>query len=98
MGGAAGFEFEAFEGEAFLLDGEFLAPEVFVEDVFANGLEVDEGAAEGAFGLGFVAVEEVQASEAFVGPVGRVWHLFMQFQFIGSDGALAASQHPAGVD
>ena len=69
LGGAAGFEFEAFEGEAFLLDGEFLAPEVFVEDVFANGLEVDEGAAEGAFGLGFVAVEEVQASEAFVGPV-----------------------------
>ena len=98
LGGAAGFEFAAFEGEAFLLDGEFLVPEVCVEDIFAHGLEVDEGAAEGAFGLGFVAVEEVQASEAFVGPMGRVWQLFMQFQFIGGGGALAASEHPAGVD
>ncbi len=43
-----------------LLDGEFLAPEVFVKDVFANGLEVEEGAAEGAFGLGFIGVPVLQ--------------------------------------
>ena len=37
---------------------------MFVTDgFFANGLDVDEGAAEGSFRLGFVAVEEVELVE-----------------------------------
>ena len=89
-------EFLAFEIEFLFFEIELSAPVFFVGGVGANGLDGGEGAAEGAFGLGFIAVEEVELVEVFGGPGGDVGFLFVEMEFEGGGDAEAAVEIPAG--
>ncbi len=71
---------------------------MFVTDgFFANGLDVDEGAAEGSFRLGFVAVEEVELVEVGGGPLDDVGFGGVEMEFVGGLDAGAAVEVPARV-
>jgi hypothetical protein len=94
--GLGGLEFLAFEIEFLFFEIELSAPVFFVGGVGANGLDGGEGAAEGTFGLGFIAVEEVELVEVFGGPGGDVGFLFVEMEFEGGRDAEAAVEVPAG--
>ena len=112
IGGVACFEFllrreagllslhdeKAFglEGEALLLEFQRGLPVYFAGGFLAEGFDVDEGAARGAFGLGFAAVEEAEAMEVGLGPIGLMGFGGGESGFGFDESALAAPEEPAG--
>ena len=58
------FEFLALDFGFLFLESELFAPFFLGEGFFADGLEIGKRAAEGAFGLGFIAIEEVDSVES----------------------------------
>ena len=92
------FPFLDLEGEALFFESEKVLPVLVTDGVFADGLDVAKTAAEGAFGLRFVAVEEVEPIETLVGPEGRGFIAGVEMEFVVRVGADAARENPAGVD
>ena len=74
------------------------APAFLGEGFLADGLEVGERASEGALGLGFVTVQEIDAVELIVGPMDGVGSLGMESGLAAIESAVTAGEEPAGVD
>ena len=90
-------EFLTLQIDALFLKRQLFAPVLLANGFFANGLEVAESAAEGAFRLRLVTVEEVELIEIVGGPLGDVGFLLVKAEFIGGLDADAAVEEPAGV-
>ena len=93
-------QFEAFavELETLFLEFVLLLPVLFGESVFGDGAKVVESALEGAFGLGFVAIEEIEGVEIGVDPEVGVGTAGVKSGFIVGEGALTPKEEPAGED
>lgn len=94
----AEFEALALEVEASLLEFELFAPFGFGEGGFLEVLQVVEGALEGAFGLGAVALEEGEFMNVGGGDGVGFRVEGIEFGLAFGVGTLAAPEVPAGVD
>ncbi len=89
----AGF-FGLGDFKALLAEIELFAPMMFFDGFRVDEPDVDEGAAEGTFGGGAVAVEDAELMKVFGAPGRAVGFAQMEFEFGGGADVLAAAQKP----